>query len=317
MEKATNPTYNYRRSQFHLALALAALICWGFALWLPLTQVKKLGLSNTGYLISIGDSFRQNDQLLLGIMADLLVVAMPSILFLLLPWISNWRSKSAYQANQAIVIRLFALAKSWAMPEVFILSILVAFIKLGSLAETSVSSGFYFLLIATLILTFLLQVPGMPALRTRKSRQTSWSLLLAATLLLIPANILPIMTVRSLGGTSHSTIIGGVSDLAGHGYWGIAAIVFTASILVPFGKLGGLAWLLMRKTNAKTDARANKTHHYLHLIGRWSMLDIFLIGTLASLIDFGVIASIHPGPAAPAFAASVILTVLALERYEP
>lgn len=297
-----------------IPLSFAALICWGFALWFPLTEVRKLGLSNSGRLLTIGSAFRENDQLLLGIIADAFALILPSILFLLLPVIAISRYRGKKIAGERFAAALCSFAKQWAMPEVFVLSILIAFIKLGSLANASIAVGFYFLIAATLLQIYLLQTIPLPEPSHRKSNKAAWSLLIAAAVLLIPANVLPIMSMRTIGGGSKSTILGGVADLVSNGFWGIAAIVFIASILVPFAKLGGLAWLLSLKSET---AHSGKTYRYLEFIGRWSMLDIFLIGVLAGLVDFGIIASIRPGPAAPAFAAAVILTVLALERYAP
>ncbi len=296
----------------NLPLALTALVCWGFALYFPLAEVQKLGLSNSSMLLSIGGSLRGNGQLLLGLGVDLLAVAFPTLLLLLLP-IAIAPTSPPFQRQ---CCRLIHTAKTWAMPEVFALSILIAFIKLGSLAEASISPGFYFLLTSVLLLTYLLQRLPDPSPSHRKSRNAALSYLIAACILLIPANLLPIMEVSTAQGTRNSTILSGVADLASHGFWGIAAIVFTASILVPFGKLGGLGWLLFFSRKTPNRQFQTKLYRTIDFIGRWSMLDIFLIGVLASLIDFGKLASISPGPAAPAFAAAVILTVIAVERYQ-
>ncbi len=295
-----------------LPFSLTALICWGFALYFPLAEVEKLGIANASHLLSIGSSFRENNQHLLGLGVDLLALVFPSLLFLLLPLASAPNSLP----QRSLSIKLLSIAKTWAMPEVFALSLLVAFIKLGSLAEASISAGFYFLLTSVLLLTFLLQRLDIPEPPHRKSRTAAISFLIAACLLLVPANVLPIMEVSTPTGTTSSTILSGVSDLASHGLWGIAAIVFVASILVPFGKLGGLGWLLFFSQRNPDPIFQKKLYRIIDFIGRWSMLDIFLIGILASLIEFGGFASIAPGPAAPAFAAAVILTVIAVERFQ-
>ncbi|MDQ8182426.1 paraquat-inducible protein A [Pelagicoccus sp. SDUM812005] len=299
------------KSSSTLPYAIAALACWGFALYFPLAEVQKLNLSNSSFLLSIGSAFRAKDQLLLGLCVDVLAVAIPSLLFLLLPLAAAPSSTPLRKR----CLQLLGAIKTWAMPEVFALSILIAFIKLGSLAEASIAPGFYFLSLATLLLIYLLQRLPIPEPPHRKSRPAALAYLLAACLLLVPANALPIMTVSTAQGHKSSTIIAGVANLAEHGLWGIAAVVFVASILVPFGKLGGLAWLLFLSHKNPDPSFQGKLYRFIDFIGRWSMLDIFLIGVLASLIEFGSLASISPGPAAPAFAAAVILTIIAVERF--
>lgn len=294
-------------------LSIASLVCWGFAIYFPLAEVKKLGLANASYLASIGSTFRSSDQLLLGILADTLILVVPTLLFLVLPIAAAPGSPPL----RARCLRLLANAKSWAMPDVFALSILVAFVKLGSLANASITVGFYFLLASVFLLIYLLQALPLPAAVHLKSRTSSIACLISASLLIVPANVLPIMELSTLRGESNRTIIGGVSDLASHGLWGIAAIVFAASILVPFGKLGSLSWLLFFSNQSHDPAFRDKLYRVIDFIGRWSMLDIFLIGALAGLVDFGSLSSITPGPAAPAFAASVILTIIAVERFDP
>lgn len=295
-----------------LPLSLAALICWLFALHFPLATVNKLGIQNTGYLLDTGNAFRSNGQQLLGVASDLLAIVFPSLLFALLPVATSPPSTRF----RGVALRIVSFSKTWAMPEVFALAILVAFIKLGSLANSSIAPGFYFLIAAIFLLTFILQKLRLSESHHWKSRTTACAYLTAATVLLIPALFLPIMLVQTPGNASQSTLLAGIVDLARHGLWGIASIVFIASILVPIGKLGSLLWLLSLSPSKAATPLARKTYRFIDFIGRWSMLDIFLIGFLASLIDFGTLASIRPGPAAPAFAAAVILTVLAVERFE-
>lgn len=295
-----------------LPLSLAALICWLLALYFPLAEVNKLGIANTSSLFDMGSAFRKNQQQLLAILTDLCLLVFPSLVFALLPIAASPPSTRF----RGLALRIIAFSKTWCMPEVFALSILVAFVKLGSLADSHFAPGLYFLLAAIVLLTFILQTLPLKEAHHWKSRSTATAYLLAACLLLVPAFFLPIMVVQTPGGTTQSTLLAGIVDLAKHGSWGIALIVFIASILVPIGKLAALGWLLLLKANKASTPQADKTYRFIDFIGRWSMLDIFLIGFLASLIDFGAIASISPGPAAPAFAAAVILTIIAVERFE-
>jgi len=125
------------------------------------------------------------------------------------------------------------------------------------------------------------------------------------------------MEVSLSGKTTINTIFGGILVLWNEGMWGIGLIVFIASFLVPLGKLAGLGWLIHRSRTHRGSAFDVKLHRFLDFIGRWSMLDILLIGLLAGLIQFGALGYVRPGPAAPAFAAAVILTILAVESFPP
>ena len=307
------PTNVQKQSPAYLLpLSLAALICWLFALHFPLAEVNKLGISNSTSLLEMGNAFRAKQQQLLGIATDLFVLVFPSLVFALLPVAVSPPSTRF----RGLALRIVSYSRTWCMPEVFALAVLVAFIKLGSLADSSFGHGFYFLVAAIILLTLIFQKLPLKEAHHWKNRSTARAYLVSATALLIPALILPMMVVQTPGSITHSTLLGGIVDLALHGLWGIAAIVFAASILVPIGKLGALLWLISLKPEKARAPIAQKTYRFIDFIGRWSMLDIFLIGFLASLIDFGTIASIQPGPAAPAFAAAVILTVIAVERFE-
>ncbi len=296
-----------------LPLALTGLACWGLALWLPLARVEKLGLANEGYLLGIGASFRANGQALLGWATDLALVALPSVLYLLLPWLLARGSMEA----EGWAARVCGFARRWAMLEVFALAVLVAFLKIGALADAAIGPGFWFLGGATFVLILVLRSMALPLRVEGKCHAAAWAYLAAACVLLVPANVLPSVEVTVGGRTHRSTILQGAASLVSSGMWGIALIVFVASILVPFGKLGGLGWLLALARRKGGSRRAMSLYRALEFIGRWSMLDIFLIGTLAALVDFRGVALVTPGPAAPAFAGAVVMTVFAVERFDP
>lgn len=150
-------------------------------------------------------------------------------------------------------------------------------------------------------------------LRTPHSLSRTWALLLTAAFLLLPANLLPIMRVTLLGRGEPSTILEGVLELARHGLWGIALVVFAASILIPVGKIIALAGLLLAIQRGETSNLRQKMIMFriVHWIGRWSMLDIFVVGVLVALVQFGNLAYIVGQAGAIAFAGVVIFTMLA------
>ena len=155
--------------------------------------------------------------------------------------------------------------------------------------------------------------------RRPNSLMRTWALLVTAAILYIPANMLPIMTVSSLGQGEPDTIMSGVITLMQHGMYPIAAVVFIASILVPTFKLVGIGLLLFSvQRHQPLSARQRIVmYRFIEFIGRWSMLDIFVIAILVAIVNFGRIASVEANLGAVAFASVVILTMLAAITFDP
>ena len=149
--------------------------------------------------------------------------------------------------------------------------------------------------------------------------QKTWAWLLTSVLLYLPANFLPIMYTTKWGNPKGSTIIGGVITLWHHGSYPIATIIFVASVLVPVGKILILVWLCLSVQLRWRGALEQKTQFYriTELVGRWSMVDVFVVGILVALIQLGKLLSILPGPAALAFAGMVFTTMLAAGSFDP
>ncbi|MBS0642240.1 MAG: paraquat-inducible protein A [Proteobacteria bacterium] len=149
--------------------------------------------------------------------------------------------------------------------------------------------------------------------------QRTWALIGAAAVLYVPANVYPVLTVVRLGSGAPSTIMGGVRELIDAGMWPLAALVFFASVVVPVLKLAGLALLLVMTQRGSIVLLRDRTVLYrvIEAIGRWSMIDIFMGSILVALVQFGALASIYPGPGALAFAAVVVLTMLASRSFDP
>jgi len=152
--------------------------------------------------------------------------------------------------------------------------------------------------------------------------QLTWALLLTATILYIPANIYPILSTRTLGQPDPQTIIGGVVHLAEAGSWPIALVIFVASIVVPISKILALAWLCRVARNDGPPSGRSEGRRQMRLyritekIGRWSMIDVFVVAVLGALVQAGALMSIHPGPAALSFAAVVIVTMVAALTFD-
>ena len=156
-------------------------------------------------------------------------------------------------------------------------------------------------------------------LAKRMSIQKTWALLITATVFYVPANILPIMNTRFLGQDDPSTILGGVILLWGMGSYPIAIIIFIASVVVPLAKMFALAWLnySVQHQHSHYAIERVKLYRLAEFVGRWSMVDIFVVIILVSLIQLGNSMSIYPGGGALAFAGVVITTMLAAMSFEP
>ncbi|MEH6651879.1 MAG: paraquat-inducible protein A [Motiliproteus sp.] len=155
--------------------------------------------------------------------------------------------------------------------------------------------------------------------RSPLSLTKSWAFSLAAIVMLIPANLYPIMEVNSLAGSSADTILSGTLYLIRAGQYPIAAVIFIASVAVPLLKLAGMA-LLLTTTQRRwqlNPRQCTTLYRMVEFIGRWSMLDIFVIAILMALVNLGQIADIIAGPASTAFLCAVILTMLAASSYDP
>jgi len=142
--------------------------------------------------------------------------------------------------------------------------------------------------------------------------QITWALLVAAAILYIPANLMPVMSVYLLGSGEPSTIISGVVHLLEAGQWPLALIIFVASIVVPLLKLFSLTFILVtihRRSVWRTHERA-QLYRITELVGRWSMVDVFVISILSGLVQFGGMARIEANIGTVFFAVVVVLTML-------
>jgi paraquat-inducible protein A len=169
------------------------------------------------------------------------------------------------------------------------------------------------------------EVPHCPRcghrLRRRKpmSLQRTWALVVAALIFYVPANLFPIMTVTSLGKTQSDTILSGVIFLLHHGMWPLAAVVFIASIFVPLLKLLILILLLLSVHLRSRWRPRERTRLYriTEAIGRWSMVDVYVVTILVALVHLGNLASIQAEVGAVFFCAVVIITMFAAASFDP
>lgn len=150
--------------------------------------------------------------------------------------------------------------------------------------------------------------------------QASTAYLVAAALLYVPSNILPVMSTRSvLDGERQHTLLGGMAELWAAGSWELALIVFAASIVVPLTKMVALTVLIVgahRRSTWRQRERAG-LYRMLETIGHWSMLDVYVVVMLAGMVQFGPLGGVHPELGLVAFGAVVVFTMLAASAFDP
>ncbi len=154
--------------------------------------------------------------------------------------------------------------------------------------------------------------------RSPKSLQRVWAWWVIGVLCYIPANILPMLTTRTLFRSEDSTIVGGAVELIHHGSFGIAAIILIASVAIPMGKFFAIGFLALsvQRPGAASQHQRQVLYEVVEYIGRWSMIDVFVVAILSALVQLKALASINPGPASLFFAGSVIFTMLSAQSFD-
>jgi len=152
----------------------------------------------------------------------------------------------------------------------------------------------------------------------KNSLQKTWALLISSAILLIPANLVPITSVTELGDKDADTIISGIQRLIDHQFYLIATLIFIASIIVPIFKITAMTYLLLAVHFdwLKGDRQRMLLFRFVEFIGRWSMLDIFVMAVLLAMVNMGKIALVEAEIGVSFFAAVVILTMLAAESFD-
>ncbi|TMV15667.1 paraquat-inducible protein A [Arenibacterium halophilum] len=156
------------------------------------------------------------------------------------------------------------------------------------------------------------------ASRDVTSLQRVWAWWCAGLIAYVPANLYPMLRTATLGTEQANTIMGGVVELLHHGSYFVALIVFVASVVIPLGKFIAIAYLAVSVRQRSAMRRGQRQHLYevVEFIGRWSMLDVFVVAILSALVQFDFVATVHPGIAAVSFALSVAFTMLSAQSFD-
>ena len=155
--------------------------------------------------------------------------------------------------------------------------------------------------------------------RKPNSLARSWALLIAAAVCYVPANIFPVMVVAGPGGSEADTIVSGVQAMFAAGWYVVGALIFFASITVPVLKLLSLFGLLVsiQRRSRWNPRERTRLYRVVEIVGRWSMLDMFVVSLTVALVQLGVVANVEPGIGASFFAAVVVLTIFAASSFDP
>ena len=155
--------------------------------------------------------------------------------------------------------------------------------------------------------------------RRHASLQTTWALVIASAILFVPANAFPVLVTTTFGTTEASTILGGVVFLYQEGSWMLALIVLVASVVVPIGKLAALVYLMLTVQSGSLKSNHDRTRLFrlVELIGRWSMLDVFVVAFIVALVQLDPLMSVAPGIGVMYFMVVVVLTMFAAHSFDP
>lgn len=366
----------------HLALTFASLVLFA-VLWLGmLMKVSTAGIVHETTLESGPIELVNRGLWPLAIAVAFTTAIAPLIKFLGTIYVLIGLKMSVLPPNLRGIFLISRKIGLWAMLEVLLLGVFVAYTKLGDLVSIELGAAVYALGLLTVVIVWaelaldpqavweeierrgqthapiaprtgtpsLLQVrPGsmgcegcglvsVPAdgdgqcprcgstLHERKpgSISRTWALVIAASVLYVPANVYPVLTVIQLGAGQPSTIMGGVEELLASQMYPLALLVFFASILVPMFKLVALVAMLLAIQLGRPEAGAGvllrertMLYHVVAWVGRWSMVDIFMESLLGALVQFGNAVTIQPGIGALAFCAVVFVTIFAAESFDP
>ncbi|SDY10259.1 paraquat-inducible protein A [Citreimonas salinaria] len=154
--------------------------------------------------------------------------------------------------------------------------------------------------------------------RDTTSLSRVWAWWVAGVICYIPANLSPMLVTTTLLQRQENTIVGGAVEIAESGDWGVAAIVLIASVVIPIGKFIAIAYLAISvaRRSARSPLARYRLYEVVEFIGRWSMIDVFVVAILSALVQLSVVATIRPGPAALTFALSVIFTMLSAQSFD-
>jgi paraquat-inducible protein A len=349
-----------------IAFSLTALLFLFLSNCFPFLSVNVQGQARSVTFLQSMLELINQDFFILAILIFIPVILIPVIYLLSAIYVCLSVKGEYLLPHTGLFMKFIGYLQQWNMAEIFLIGILVSFIKIISLTDIELGLSFWAYVLFILSMTVAMAnidkyqfwqwikskaaMPVMPIpqkqaynscsvcasvsdsnsdtcgncgarlhKRIKHSVQKTWALLITAMFLYVPANILPVMKMKYLGVESSNTILGGVIVLWQHGSYPIALIIFIASVLIPIGKIITLGWLCYSVQSGQNQYCKQKTILYrrTELVGRWSMIDVFVVVVLVALIQMGELMSVYPGWGAVAFGGLVVATVLAAMSFDP
>lgn len=353
-QKAQCPRCGFTLSAIHknaneriIAFAITALIFLLASLPFEFLSFSTNGLENSFNIVSGFLGLIENNYPILAVIELLTIFAIPTIVLLSVIYLVIPISRGLHPKYGRKILNMVFRLLPWCMAEIFLIGALVSLIKIISMADIVLGLSFYAFTLFSLCMTLVVlhidqrqlfqqlsEIEKSHKIEVLESRhkiahedpiaqalsvQKTWAYLITAIILYIPANTLPIMTTSLFGQDDPSTIIGGVVLLWSLGSYPIAIIIFIASVVVPVAKILVLAWLnySVQKQSDRLSLERIKWYRMAEFVGRWSMIDVFVVIVLASLIQLGPTMNITPGAATLAFSGVVVITMLAAMSFEP
>jgi paraquat-inducible protein A len=344
-----------------LALSAAALALLVPATILPLMTVSSLGAVRSSWLETCVTALWNQGFLSLAALVAAFSVVLPCVYLGALIWVLA-ALRFQWHTRLGSLFRWVQYLRPWMMIEVYLVGCFVAYSRIKAVSTIDINVGGWCLLGASLLfLLALTQLDGRTVWEAlplqanpRKGRETigctvcdlvvtdtveggkcprcaatlhfrkpdaikrTTALVVTGFLLYVPANFIPVLTTVRLGKADENTILSGVIELVQNDLWPLAIIVFSASIILPLLKLCGLTWMLVATRLRSRFLLVERTRFYrmIDLVGRWSNIDVFAVSLLIAALRFGALTEVHAGNGLVAFAAVVIITMVATSAFD-
>lgn len=308
--------------------ALTALLLAVPAAHYPILEVTNFGNQRAYTIFSGIRALWQGPTSELAIPVTLASVILPAFLILILLLITSADLLGLPAASRRILTRICSFLKAWSIVDVYLLAIFVTVAKLASVTDAvpALGSLLLFCVVFALALATRCLDPGTrPAVEETTvevqsdpgSLNRTLALTLAALILFFPANLYPTLSVSLAGSLQSDTVLGGVVALVHAGVWPLGLLVLCASFLVPLGKILGLLFLVLTVRMGGRRRERYRLYGIVEKVGRWSMLDVYVISLIVAVMNLGVVAGATAEIGAVAFASVVIVTMIAARSFDP
>jgi paraquat-inducible protein A len=318
-----------------LSFALTALLLFLPTCRYPILEVTALGDTRAYTVLSGARALWQSVMWPLAIPVALMSIILP---FCLIAALLAMALARALEMPEPVpwLRRICGFLATWSIVDVYLLAVFIAIVKIAQMADAAPAVGALFLLGLVVALALALRSVDLdrpqelPAAReaggaagasppppSPESLNRTLALALAALILFIPANVFPMLTVIAMGSTQTDTVFDGMLALWQAGMWPLALIVMCASIVIPLVKIAVLLFLVLSIGIRTRRPERTRIYRFIGGIGRWSMLDVYLVSLVVAVSNLGVLSSAHADVGALAFAAVVIITIAATRQFDP